>query len=94
MAVFHGERIVAASVFLVNEDADFQLASGPCVLSEYRSRHVGAWLLQATLYELQEQGLKHATGVCKQHSVLAKYLYPKFGSTAEPCEFSPAKGAG
>lgn len=91
LAVFHGERIVGASVYLVNADADFQLASGPCVLSEYRSRHLGAWLLQATLYDLQEQGLKQASGVCKQHSVLAKYLYPKFGGVGEPCEFSVGK---
>jgi hypothetical protein len=91
LAVFHGDRIVAASIFLVDQDADFQLASGPCVLSEYRSRHLGAWLLQATLFDLQELGLKSASGVCKQHSVLAKYLYPKFGGVGEPCEFQLAK---
>jgi hypothetical protein len=91
LAVFDGERIVGASVYLTNPEADFHLASGPCVLSEYRSRHLGAWLLQATLFDLQEQGLKQATGVCKQHSVLAKYLYPKFGGTGEPCEFAVAK---
>jgi hypothetical protein len=91
LAVFDGDRIVGASVYLTNADADFHLASGPCVLSEYRSRHLGAWLLQSTLFDLQEHGLKTASGVCKQHSVLAKYLYPKFGGSGEPCEFSLSK---
>ena len=91
LAIFHGDRIIGASVYLVNAEADFQLASGPCILHEYRSRRLGTWLLQSTLYDLQEAGLKTATGVCKCHSVLAKYLYPKFGSTSEPCEFHAEK---
>jgi GNAT superfamily N-acetyltransferase len=88
MAIFHGERIIGASVYLTSAEEDYHLASGPCVLSEYRSRGLGSWLLQSSLWELQELGLQKVSGVCKQHSVLAKYLYPKFGGVSQPCEFS------
>jgi GNAT superfamily N-acetyltransferase len=88
IAIFHGDRIIGASVFLTGKEEDYHLASGPCVLSEYRSRGLGAWLLQSTLWDLQEAGLTSVSGVCKQHSVLAKYLYPKFGGVAQPCDFS------
>ena len=92
LAVFHGERIIGASVFMVQEEGPFQLASGPCVLSEYRSRGLGSWLLQSSLFELQNEGLKSVSGICKKYSVLAKYLYPKFGGVSVACESSFIKG--
>jgi len=87
LCVFHGERMIAASVFQSSADADFQLVTGPCVLAEYGSRGIGLWLLQATLFSLKSKGLQNAVGICKEHSILSKYLYPKFGGQPQPCEF-------
>ncbi len=86
LAVCHGERIIAGTVYLLKEDEPAHLVSGPCVLSEYRNRGIGAWLLHYSLYDLQTQGLKKVFGVCKQHSILEKYIYPKFGGAGVSCE--------
>jgi GNAT superfamily N-acetyltransferase len=90
LAAFHGDRVIGASVYLTAADEVFHLASGPCVVSEYRNRGIGKALLQATLYDLQECGLSEVSGVCREHSVLAKYLYPKFGGVAERIDFTLA----
>lgn len=92
IVLLHGERIIGASVILFSESADFQLASGPCVLSEYGSRGLGSFLLQASLQELKAAGFAEASGVCKNHSVLAKYIYPKYGGVAGTSTFVPVKG--
>jgi GNAT superfamily N-acetyltransferase len=82
LAIYHGERMIGASVFLPEADAPYQLLSGPCVLSEYGGRGLGTWLLQETLWRLREAGLTTAAGVCKEHGTLAKYVYPKFGGVS------------
>lgn len=87
LSIYHGERMIGTSIFLPEEEAPYQLLSGPCILSEYGSRGLGTWLLQETLLQLREAGLTTAQAVCKEHSVLAKYLYPKFGGRADPVEF-------
>ncbi|MCX7712722.1 MAG: GNAT family N-acetyltransferase [Chthoniobacterales bacterium] len=87
LVVLHGERIIGASVFFLLASEPYQLASGPCVLSEYRNRGLGTALLQATLWELQKVGLDFACGICHQFSTLAKYLYPKFGGASEFVDF-------
>lgn len=90
LAVLHGDRIVGASVFLVGtEESSDQLFSGPCVLSEYRSRGLGKFLLQASLVELKNAGVGAPSAICKRFSTLAKYVYPKFGGNGAPCKFSP-----
>lgn len=86
LAVYHGDRMIAGTVYLLKEEEPVQLVSGPCVLSEYRNRGIGLWLLQYSLYDLQSQGVKKVSGICKQHSILGKYLYPKFGGAGESCE--------
>ena len=91
IVLLHGERIVAASVLIASDEVEFQLASGPCVLSEYRSRGLGSYLLRASLRELKEAGITEASGVCKQHSILAKYIYPKFGGKGTPFAFQTEK---
>lgn len=88
LAIYHGERMIGASIFLPDEEAPFQLLSGPCILAEYGSRGLGTWLLQETLCNLRDAGLTRAAAVCKEHSVLAKYLYPKFGGVCQPVEFT------
>lgn len=93
LAAFHGERVIGASVYLVGAEEPFHLASGPCVMSEYRSRGIGEMLLHSTLYDLRQCGLESASGVCREHSVLAKYLYPKFGGVSERVEFQVGGGA-
>lgn len=87
LVVLHGERVIGASVFFLDAGEPYQLASGPCVLSEYRNRGLGTALLQATLLELQRVGMEVAHGICRQHSTLAKYLYPKFGGVSEAVDF-------
>jgi GNAT superfamily N-acetyltransferase len=86
LAIYHGERMIGASIFLPEADAPYQLLSGPCVLSEYGSRGLGTWLLQETLWRLREAGLTSTSGVCKEHSTLAKYVYPKFGGVSHSIE--------
>jgi GNAT superfamily N-acetyltransferase len=88
LAAFHGDRVIGASVYLTAADEPIHLASGPCVLSEYRNRGIGKALLHATLYDLKECGLSEASGVCREHSVLAKYVYPKFGGISERIDFN------
>lgn len=88
LSIYHGERMIGASVFLPDAEAPYQLLSGPCVLTEYGGRGLGTWLLQETLLQLREAGLSTAAGVCKEFSTLAKYIYPKFGGVGRPVEFS------
>jgi len=86
IAVFHGERMVGASVVAFSAGTKPGLLSGPCVLGEYCSRGLGTILLQESLCKLRRSGAEAARGVCGAHGVLAKYIYPKFGGMATPCE--------
>lgn len=80
LVITHGARIIAASALNVNEDAPSNLISGPCVLSEYRSRGLGTALLYESLSHLKTAGLTQASGICKDAVPAGKYVYPKFGS--------------
>jgi hypothetical protein len=93
IVITHGPRIIAASVLNTDPDADSNLISGPCVLSEYCSRGLGTALLHASLRQLSEAGLAQAAGITKENSTACKFVYPKFGSTSAPCEFTPALAA-
>jgi len=81
LVVTHGTRIIAASALNVSEDAPSHLISGPCVLSEYRSRGIGTTLLYESLEHLKNAGLRVGHGVCKENVPAARFIYPKFGST-------------
>ncbi len=87
LGVFHGDRMVAASVICVSGGKGPGLLSGPCVLGEYCNRGLGTYLLQRSLGELRATGATSATGICGAHGVLAKYVYPKFGGNGTPCAF-------
>lgn len=82
LVITHGSRIIAASALNVGEDAVTHLISGPCVLSEYRSRGIGSTLLHESLEHLKTSGLRTAFGICKENVPAGRFLYPKFGSTS------------
>ncbi len=81
LVLTHGTRIIAASALNVNDDAQSHLISGPCVLSEYRSRGIGTTLLHESLEHLKGAGLATAYGISKENVPASRFIYPKFGST-------------
>jgi predicted N-acetyltransferase YhbS len=93
LVITHGPRIIAASVLSTEMEADSNLVSGPCVLTEYCNRGLGSSLLHASLKQLSEAGLERAAGITKENSTACKFLYPKFGSVGVSCEFAPALAA-
>ncbi len=82
LVITHGVRIIAASALNTNDDAASHLISGPCVLSEYRSRGLGTALLHESLMHLKTAGLARACAVSKENVPASKFVYPKFDSTA------------
>jgi len=89
MVVQHGARVIGASVLNLDETADAQLTTGPCILHEYRCRGLGSALLGASLQFLHEQGLKQASALALANSVADRYVYRKFGSLREPAIVAP-----
>ena len=81
LVLTHGTRIIAASALNVNDDAPSHLISGPCVLSEYRSRGIGTTLLHESLEHLKGAGLATAYGISKENVPASRFIYPKFDST-------------
>src|ERR1700733_2105145 len=79
LVITHGPRIIAASVLNSDPDADSNLVSGPCVLTEYCNRGLGTALLHASLKQYAEAGLPHVSGITKENTTACKFLYPKFG---------------
>ena len=93
IVITHGPRIIAASVLNTDPDAESNLVSGPCVLSEYCSRGLGSALLHASLKQLSDAGLPKVTGITKENTTACKFVYPKFGSSSAPHEFANALAA-
>jgi len=93
IVITHGPRIIATSVLNTDPDADSNLVSGPCVLSEYCNRGLGSALLHASLRQLGENGLERVAGITKENSTACKFLYPKFGSASAPCDYVAALAA-
>jgi predicted N-acetyltransferase YhbS len=90
LVVTHGQRIIAVSSLLADVAADSHLTSGPCVRMEYRNRGIGTALLLHSLLALQQAGLARASAISKDSSATTKFVYPKFGSTSEACDFEPS----
>ncbi len=92
IVLLHGSRIIGAS--LLNDDpaAEGHLASGPCILHEYRSRGYGTVLLKASLEALRQAGVKKVRGLTREKTITARFVYPKFGavSTPYPVDLEPA----
>ena len=87
LVLTNGGRLLGASALTSDPEAENHLISGPCVLNEYRNRGFGSALLHSSLSTLRESGLAHASGVTRRGSPADKFLYPKFHSVSEPCEF-------
>jgi GNAT superfamily N-acetyltransferase len=87
LALRHGTRIIGASVVVADAEADNHLTPGPCILVEYRNRGFGTHLLRSSLRLLREQSFSRAVAITRQNSIVARYLYPKFGGVAVPVDF-------
>ena len=87
LVIAHGPRIIAASTFETDAEAENHLDSGPCVLTEYHSRGLGTALLHATLQQLRHDGLDHVHGVTRHNVVASKFVYRKFGAVS--ADFEP-----
>jgi N-acetylglutamate synthase-like GNAT family acetyltransferase len=81
IAVRHGNRIIAASAINHKIESPSQLPLGISVLTEYRSRGIGSFLLHESLRQLREKGLKTAHVVTRKGVTAERYLYSKFGAT-------------
>ncbi|HEY4281573.1 MAG TPA: GNAT family N-acetyltransferase [Chthoniobacterales bacterium] len=88
LALRHGTRIIGASVLCRNPAAENHFAPGPCILMEYRNRGLGTWLLHASLQLLRDSGLTHASGLARELSPVAKFLYPKYNGVSAPASVS------
>ena len=84
LALRHGSRIIGASVLCLDPATENNFAPGPCILMEYRNRGFGARLLQASLQLLRDSGLTQASGIARELSPVAKFLYPKYSGVAAP----------
>lgn len=84
LALRHGSRIIGASVLCLDPAAEDNFAPGPCILMEYRNRGFGTRLLQASLQRLHDSGLNRASGIARELSPVAKFLYPKYNGVAVP----------
>lgn len=84
LVLLHGSRIIGSSVLCAQSSAPNHLVTGPCILHEYRSRGLGSQLLGASLLALRDAGLKSASGITREKTTSARFLYPKFGGTPEP----------
>jgi len=89
IVVTHGTRIIGTSVISTEIDAESNLVSGPCVLSEYCNRGLGTALLHHSLRHLRKSGLDRAAAVTKENVAACKFVYPKFGSTGLAHEYEP-----
>jgi len=89
LAVTHGTRIIGASAFDPSKEAECHLVSGPCMLNEYRNRGIGSELLFQSLKALREAGCEKARAITKANVPVAKFVYTKFNSVGEPCDFEP-----
>lgn len=80
----HGNRIIGAVVGNPDATAANNIPAGVCVLSEYRSRGLGTFLLYQVLHRLKEKGLGTCHAVTKKGLVAERFLYRKFGGKVAP----------
>jgi N-acetylglutamate synthase-like GNAT family acetyltransferase len=89
LVVTHGNRVIGASSLDPSRESECHLVSGPCILNEYRNRGIGSELLFQSLNALREAGFETARAITKSNGPVAKFVYTKFNSLAEPWEFEP-----
>lgn len=88
LALRHGSRIIGASVLCLDPATENHFAPGPCILMEYRNRGFGTQLLHASLQLLRDSGLTRASGIARELSPVAKFLYPKYSGIAESAKMN------
>jgi hypothetical protein len=84
----HGSRIIGASVLCLDPAAENHFAPGPCILMEYRNRGFGTWLLKASLQLLHDSGVSRPSGIARELSPVAKFLYPKYNGVPSPANIN------
>jgi hypothetical protein len=93
LALRHGSRIIGASVLSVDPATENNFAPGPCILMEYRNRGFGTLLFEASLHLLRKAGLSRASGLARELSPVAKFLYPKYNGVAAPAKMQVSLAA-
>jgi len=88
LALRHGSRIIGASVLCRDPASENNFAPGPCILMEYRNRGFGTRLFQASLQLLRDSGLTRVSGIARELSPVAKFLYPKYNGVAAPAKMT------
>jgi len=89
VVLLHGHRIIGASVLDVSPSSENHLVTGPCTMLEYRSRGVGGALLLASLQFLKGRDVSAVRGITRDHSIAARFVYPKFGGKPVEGSFDP-----
>jgi hypothetical protein len=93
LALRHGARIIGASVLCLDPAAENHLAPGPCILMEYRNRGLGTQLFEASLHLLRQSGVSRASGIARELSPVAKFLYPKCNGVSAPAQLTVSLAA-
>ncbi len=93
IVLVHGTRIIGASLLDLTPEVPSHLASGPCILHEYRNRGLASALLAASLAFLKDHQIAQVRGITRANSMTARFIYPKFGGIAQPFEGDPFKPA-
>lgn len=86
LALRHGSRIMGAALLSSDPKIDNNLLPGPTISLEYRNRGFGTLLLEHSLHTMRDAGLVTASGLTRDISPAAKFLYPKFGGFAMPVD--------
>ncbi len=86
LALRHGSRIIGAALLSTDAKIDNNLLPGPTISIEYRNRGFGTLLLENSLQALRDGGLTTASGLTRDISPAAKFLYPKFGGFPTPVD--------
>lgn len=84
LVITHGSRVIAASLVNIDVEAENHLSSGPCIISEYRSRGFGSLLLKESLLLAAKAGCTLIHGVTRATSPAAKFVYPKYEGKPNP----------
>jgi GNAT superfamily N-acetyltransferase len=93
LALRHGTRIIGAALLHTDAQVESHLAPGPSVLMEYRNRGFGSFLLERSLQTLRQAGLTTGSGIARDSSPAAKFLYPKFGGVSVPLDIGSLAAA-
>jgi GNAT superfamily N-acetyltransferase len=60
---------------------------------EYRNRGLGTQLFEASLHLLRQSGVSRASGIARELSPVAKFLYPKCNGVSAPAQLTVSLAA-